>query len=132
MTITTLLLSALMLVESNNNPKAVSPNGKEVGVLQISKAVVTDVNRTYGTHYRLKDRYDVGMSKSICSLYLRKYCTRTRIKRPITDEDLARVWNGGPKGWQKESTLFYWERVHAAMQKLSGAIPLPEQQKEYK
>ena len=31
------------------------------------------------------------------------------------DEARARIWNGGPRGYRKESTEKYWEKVKEAM-----------------
>jgi hypothetical protein len=36
--------------------------------------------------------------------------------RPATDEVYARLWNGGPDGWRKSSTLKYWGRVRAVLE----------------
>ena len=35
--------------------------------------------------------------------------------RPPTNEVYARLWNGGPTGWRKESTADYWDRVREAL-----------------
>lgn len=35
--------------------------------------------------------------------------------RPPTVEVYARIWNGGPEGWRKSSTLAYWRRVRNAL-----------------
>ncbi len=31
------------------------------------------------------------------------------------DEARARIWNGGPRGYRKDSTKKYWEKVKEAM-----------------
>jgi len=36
--------------------------------------------------------------------------------QPPTDEVYARIWNGGPSGWRKDSTLEYWGRVQAFLE----------------
>ena len=30
---------------------------------------------------------------------------------PVTDEDRARIWNGGPNGYKKQATVKYWKKV---------------------
>jgi hypothetical protein len=42
--------------------------------------------------------------------YLAIYATPARIGRAVTDEDRARIWNGGPDGWRRRSTLPYLRR----------------------
>jgi hypothetical protein len=87
--------------------------GAAIGVLQIRRAVVYDVNNIYGTTYKHTDANDLHKSYAICRLYLSHYGRRYRLKMRVspTDEVLARIWNGGPDGWQKASTRVYWLRV---------------------
>jgi hypothetical protein len=33
----------------------------------------------------------------------------------VTDEQKARIWNGGPGGMRKKTTLAYWRKVQEAM-----------------
>ena len=119
--ISSLFLTALISVESGGDPRAVSPDKRDVGVLQISPAVIKDVNRKFKTSYTLKDRYSVEMSKSICSLYLKMHCVHANLHKsgPATEEEMARIWNGGPKGMQKKCTEKYWlEKVYPTLQRL--------------
>jgi hypothetical protein len=112
------LLAALMAVESGGNPFAVGDGGKAVGCLQIHAAVVADVNRIAGRQtapYTLADRLEVEKSKQMCVIYLAYYATEQRIGRPVTDEDRARIWNGGPSGWKKPATEAYWAKVKRAL-----------------
>ena len=41
------------------------------------------------------------------------YCARfNRVEgREATAMDIARMWNGGPRGYKKEATLKYWDKV---------------------
>lgn len=105
------LIDALARVESNNNPDAVGDNGKAYGLLQIWAGVVTDVNRVYGTSYVHADAFDAAKARDICRKYLDHYATEKRLGRPVTDEDRARIWNGGPTGHRKSATLKYWAKV---------------------
>jgi hypothetical protein len=45
----------------------------------------------------------------VCVLYVEHYAPNGG------DEAQARVWNGGPKGAQRNSTVGYWVRVRKAM-----------------
>jgi hypothetical protein len=40
-----------------------------------------------------------------------RYATSKRLGRPVTDQDRARIWNGGPNGYKKKATLGYWAKV---------------------
>ena len=100
------LIDALCKVESNNNPKAVGDGGKAVGILQIWPIMVKDVNRILHKEvYVLGDRTDPVKSRKICRVYLNHY------GKGKSFEYLARIWNGGPKGYKKECTVKYWKKV---------------------
>jgi len=107
------LIPILILVESNGNDQAVGDGGLAAGCLQIHQCVIDDVNRVYGTEYVPSDRIDRECSIEIAGCYLaywgRKYEEATGGKAGY--EELSRIWNGGPAGWQKKSTDRYWEKV---------------------
>ncbi|HPM74148.1 MAG TPA: transglycosylase SLT domain-containing protein [Saccharofermentans sp.] len=110
-------IEALIDVESKGNPKAIGDGGKAFGALQIHKICIDDVNRVYGTSFVHEDAFDVEKAKEICRLYLShygKHYERTE-KKTLTYEVLARIWNGGPKGYKKEATTSYWFKVVDAM-----------------
>ena len=48
--------------------------------------------------------------------YMTRYCTERRLGRKPTDQDRARMWNGGPNGHRKSATLKYWDKVEKAME----------------
>jgi hypothetical protein len=109
------LINALCVVESNNNPSAVGDNGNAYGVLQIWEAIICDVNAVYGTRYTHRDAFDAETAKAICRMYLNHYATEKRLGRVPTLADYARIWNGGPNGYKKYSTLRYWSKVRKAL-----------------
>lgn len=114
-----LVMPALIAVESSGNDKAIGDNGRGVGCLQIHPECIEDVNRIAGTRYTLADRLDREKSKEICSIYLTHYgkaYARTTGKAP-TAETLARIWNGGPRGYAKSATIPYWRKVERTMAK---------------
>jgi hypothetical protein len=48
---------------------------------------------------------------------MRAYMTKYKI--PLTNAEMvARVHNGGPKGYLKPQTLVYWKKVQAALNAL--------------
>lgn len=99
------LISALIIVESSGNDMAIGDNGRAIGPLQIHRGVVLDVNRTTGSHYRHQDMTNRAQARAVCEAYLKHY------GKGATPEQLARRWNGGPRGDTKSATEAYWLRV---------------------
>lgn len=100
------LLRAIIMVESKGAHNLVGDRGKAVGILQIHKIMVDDVNRIKGVDmYSYEDRLDPDKSIEMYYVYMNHYCENE------TDEIKARRWNGGPKGDRKESTAKYWRKV---------------------
>jgi hypothetical protein len=104
------LISALIIVESSGNDMAIGDHGKAIGPLQIHKAVVLDVNKFTGSHYRHQDMTNRAQARAVCEAYLRHY------GKGATPEQLARRWNGGPTGDRKTSTEAYWAKVKKHLQ----------------
>jgi len=99
------LLAAIIMVESGNNDMAIGDNGKAIGALQIHRAVVIDANRISGRAYRWDRMTNRTEALQVAEIYLRHY------GRSKSDEQLARIWNGGPNGNAKSATLQYWNKV---------------------
>lgn len=99
------LISALIIVESSGNDLAVGDGGKAIGPLQIHRGVVLDVNRITGSNYRHSEMTNRAQARAVCEAYLKHY------GKGATPEQLARRWNGGPKGDTKTSTEAYWAKV---------------------
>lgn len=105
------LIDALVAVESGGRADAVGDNGKALGILQIWEIVVRDVNQIYGTKYKWRDALDPLKSKVICTQYLKHYGRPQLIGKMDPYEANARIWNGGPNGHHKASTVPYWNKV---------------------
>ena len=103
------LISALMIVESGNNDQAIGDQGRAIGCLQIHKAVVLDVNKFTGSHYRHQDMTNRAQARAVCEAYLKHY------GKGKTLEQQARIWNGGPTGDRKQATVAYWAKVKKAI-----------------
>ena len=99
------LISALIIVESSGNDLAIGDGGKAIGPLQIHKAVILDVNRITGLSYRHQDMTNRAQARAVCEAYLRHY------GKGASTEQLARRWNGGPRGDTRPSTEAYWAKV---------------------
>lgn len=120
------LISALIIVESGSiDQKTAGPaalalpvigdHGKALGILQIHKEVIADVNRIYKSAFKHSDALNPMLSREICAMYLKHYA-------PInaTPEQCARIWNGGPRGHLKASTEKYWQKVKRELQSGKG------------
>jgi hypothetical protein len=99
-----LLLSALIQIESGGNDLAKGRHG-ELGALQIKSIMVRDVNRIMGTHYVHSQVTNRATATFIANAYLSHY------GKNLSDESLARLWQGGPKALRKSSTRAYGRRV---------------------
>jgi hypothetical protein len=117
-----LLITALGNVESSNNPNAIGDGGRAWGLLQIHKIVVDDVNRIHNTTFIHEDALDPNKAKTICALYLahwgEHYESKTSYKPNYST--YAKMWNGGPSGWEKPSTNSYWRKVANELLRLKG------------
>ena len=106
---TTHLLSAIMFVESSYNDSAYHAGENAVGCLQIRKCMVKDVNRILrrqksDLRFTYDDRWSRPKSIKIFDVYCKHYGLTTA-------EEIARCWNGGPRGMQNEMTAGYWKKV---------------------
>ena len=79
------------------------------GCLQIGSTCVRDYNRWHKTHIVPKDCLgNRELSVKIYGDYIDHYATEQYLGHVPTDEDKARIWNGGPDGWRKDDTVDYW------------------------
>ena len=108
------LVTALIHVESRGNDSAIGDRhlvGQEaVGALQIRPIMVREVNRILRKQkseqrFTKEDRWDCGLSKEMF------YIWRDYHHQVSNDEMIARNWNGGPRGYKKQSTEHYWHKV---------------------
>ena len=104
------LVKALIQIESSGRDYAHNISEDAVGCLQIRPIMVREVNRILRTQggtfrFKLEDRWDRDKSLEIFHVWREYHHPNS------TDETIARNWNGGPKGYKKESTLQYWRKV---------------------
>ena len=103
------LLSAIMFVESNYNDSAYHKGEDAVGCLQIRQCMVDDINRILKrqksyTRFTYDDRWLRHKSIEMFNIYCNHYGL-------ISSEEIARCWNGGPRGMNKPITADYWRKV---------------------
>ena len=93
------ILSSIMFVESSYNDSAYCKPEDAVGCLQIRKTMVDDINRILkrkGSYkrYSYQDRWNRLESINMFNLYVEYYGLKSA-------EEIARCWNGGPRGMNK-------------------------------
>ena len=105
------VMDAIIQVESEGNPKAVS--GNSVGAMQITPILVKDCNEILKKQkskkrYTMDDRYSVAKSKEMFLLIQSYYNRENSIEKAI------RSWNGGVK-YSVRATNKYYKKVMAKM-----------------
>lgn len=114
------LLPALIWQESTGIDSAIGDNGNAFGPLQIWQSYMSDVYKFRTARECLNNR---ALSIDVYKKYMARYATDKRLGRPVTDQDIARMHNGGPSGWKKDATLPYWWAVKKKMELLqSGKV----------
>ena len=102
-------MNAIMEVESNSNDSAYRADEDAVGCLQIRKCMVDDVNRILkrrksDLRFTYNDRWSRDKSIYMFEIYCDYYDLTTA-------EEVARCWNGGPRGINNPATVRYWNKV---------------------
>lgn len=103
------IIDILIQIESGGDNNAHRVDEDAVGALQIRKTMVRDVNRILrrrgnDIRYEFKDRWCRYKSIEMFNIYRSHYDLQT-------PEEIARCWNGGPKGLYKPATIAYWNKV---------------------
>lgn len=98
-------LFSIIEIESNWDSKAINYKENAFGIIQIRRDVIKDINYYYGTNYRHADAFDINKSLEIFWLYQKMWNPK------MTKENISRIWNGGPKGMKKKSSIKYWNKV---------------------
>lgn len=103
------LVDAIHAVETSGRLGPIrGDGGAALGPLQIHKACWIDANMPDGCY---EDVSNLAYAKRVFARYMARYATERRLGRPVTDEDRARIWNGGPNGYKKPATNKYWAKV---------------------
>ena len=103
------LINAISYVESSGRDSAYNASEDAVGYLQIRQCMVKDVNRILKRkgsleRYAYEDRWLRYKSIQMFNIYCQHY-------KLSTAEEIARCWNGGPRGMENEMTVGYWKKV---------------------
>ena len=112
------LLDALIQVESGGNDKAIGDNGKAIGCLQIWKIYWTDAVERSGLGGSYVDCMRRDYSKCVVRAYMNRYGGLAwKTLDGFNAEKIARIHNGGPKGYKKRATKAYWKKVEKVLAK---------------
>lgn len=101
------VMDAIILVESEGNPKAVS--GNSCGAMQITPILVRECNnilkrRKSEKRFKLSDRFNVAKSKEMFILFQSVHNPQNSIEQAI------RSWNGGLR-YSIKGTQRYFNKV---------------------
>ena len=107
------LVNALIHVESRGIDSAVGDThlqSPSIGVLQIRPVMVREVNRILkrtksDKRYKLKDRFSREKSIEMFMIWKNYHHPKDGF------EEIARCWNGGPRGMKNKRTEKYWIKV---------------------
>lgn len=109
------LWEAIVWRESRGRVDAFNPAELAAGIVQIRPIVIADLNRIAGYEkWKLTDRWCPAKSWMIFREYTGYWITRFDLED--TAENRARIFNGGPRGYRKTSTLGYWQDVKRRME----------------
>ncbi len=103
------LLDAIARVESRDNPEAMGDHGRAMGVYQIHRPYWIEGTRILGVDWAYDDARDPEKARQVVRAYLCHY------GRGRSLLDLARIHNGGPKGYEKAATLAYARKIARAL-----------------
>ncbi len=116
----TLIITALISIESGGHIKAHNTLENAVGILQITPIMVKEVNRILELqgaegNYTLEDRWNVQKSRRMCTYFLMYQYDRYVAKhgRKPSLRQLAMSWNSG--GIFKKCTDDYKRKVEEKM-----------------
>lgn len=108
------LIDAMIQVESRGRDSVIGDKhiigGEAVGALQIRPIMVKEVNRLLkkqklDKRYKLSDRYSRALTIEMFMVWKNYHHSDSNF------EKIARCWNGGPRGWKKQRTEYYWSKV---------------------
>jgi hypothetical protein len=103
------LLDAIAVVESGDNPAAVGDHGRALGPYQIHRAYWAEGTELLGVAWEYRDARDPQKSRQVVRAYLSHY------GRGKTLLDMARIHNGGPRGYEKAATLGYARKIEQVL-----------------
>lgn len=80
------------------------------GPFQFHRQAWVDATKFLKVSWPYSQAHDYGKARACASGYMQYWGVHYG---RTTEEDYARIFNGGPKGWRKASTRVYWQQVSA-------------------
>lgn len=119
------LLNAMQYVESKGDSCAVGDTKRSLGPYQIMEGYYNDAvefnpslkDGGY-TYSNIVGPGSYEYSEGVIMSYMGRYATQERLGHAPTDEDIARIHNGGPNGFKRDTTIPYWIKVNKCLQNL--------------
>lgn len=109
-------LALLIQIESEGQNDLRGDHGKAIGVYQMHRCMVDEVNRLYHTHYTYSDRLDPWKAHEMAGKWLAWEAKRRHVTDPVK---LAFYWNCPSTGHPR---LSYRKRAAAALRHLSSLL----------
>jgi hypothetical protein len=111
------LLDAIAVVESHDNPGAVGDHGRALGMYQIHRSYWAEGTELLGVTWKYRDARDPQKARQVVRAYLSYY------GRGKTLLDMARIHNGGPRGYRKAATLAYARKIEQVLDEEESEAP---------
>lgn len=109
------LLEAIIQIESGGDDNAIGDKTllhKAYGCLQIRQPYMNDVNAKTGKNHRAEELLgNRELSIWYFNEYMKIYATKAQLGHDPRQEEIARIHNGGPKGYKNSNTIQYWLKV---------------------
>ena len=106
-----ILLDAIAEIESMNRHGAIGDKGRAIGAYQIHRTYWKDGTRILGVDWSYREAFDPKKARRVVRAYLLHYGNGRSLI------DMARIHNGGPKGYKKTSTLVYARKIRTLLQR---------------
>ena len=105
-------IRAIGQIESKNIDSLIGDYGRAIGRYQIHDICVTGSGLKDLLNYQHKDMEDSVKAEHVfwAAMGVHCYTYAQKHRKYPTYEELARMWNGGPNGYKKESTLGYLKK----------------------
>jgi len=113
-----ILLLAISMIESSGNPAAINKKENAIGLYQLRQIYIDDVNRMHNTSYTLDDAWNPVIAEEIVKLYISSWLDKRDLN--YTYQNAARIHNGGPNGYKKDTTLYYWKKIKLELERLNA------------
>ncbi|KAJ8602084.1 hypothetical protein CTAYLR_001632 [Chrysophaeum taylorii] len=108
------IFNVILVIESNDDENVRDGDGgKAIGPAQIWRSYHKDakeVDSSIGDYAECKGPGSREESFKVFVAYMKRYATKARLKREPSVEDIVRIHNGGPNGFEKEATLPYYDK----------------------